>query len=179
MTYKLPAHIVSDDTAVDLRDDLISKYPLDVIPPIEPPVEPPIEPPTPSPTLHNMSFSDIWGVSLVAPDVRKVYQLKNIRVSKRAGVSIAIRVPHIEVGDTYELGFSSVAPTNTAGSRYAVLSDRRDFDNAFYTHKTWGTGPLRMILNNTMSADVIYLNIRLNTSQVPWDTKLQPFIRKL
>lgn len=175
-------HILTDQESVDLRDDLLEKYPLDppTESPIDPPVdpEPPVVPPVvqpPNPGMSNKMFEGIWGRRL-SPDVR-FYGNNNIRISKTE-MSIAMLIPIIDTN--YRLKMTRLENTATTGSAFGVLSNRRDFNKPYHASHTWGLGGgVSMTVTPADSGKMIYFNMRMNTSKWPWRTTLQPDFKRL
>jgi len=91
-------HIMSDEEAVTLRDELIDVYPLSQIPPDQPEPEPP-EPPEPLPPeppskdLWNTSFQQTWNQKLSTD--KQTYRNVNVLNRKAAGTSMEILLPRM------------------------------------------------------------------------------------
>jgi len=176
-------HILTDQEAVDLRDDLIEKYPLDA--PVDPPVEPPIiepppidpEPPVqpPDPNMQNMRFEDVFGSSLELPESSarpKIYPMVDFQIHKTAGMSMAIQLP--EITGTANLSIMKASSRyGPNGVRTAHFSYHRDFDHPIASQK-WGDTALNIPLDESDSRRVLYLNVKMDVA--PFGLQIQPAI---
>jgi len=175
-------HILTDQEAVDLRDDLLTAYPLDELPPpIDPepdpgpPIdpEPPVQPP--DPTMQNMRFEDVFGSSLELPESSarpKIYPMVDFRVNKIAGMSMAIQLP--EITDTANLSIMKASSRyGPNGVRTAHFSYHRDFDHPLAS-QNWGDTALNIVLDQSDSRRVIYLNVKMDVA--PFGLQIQPAI---
>ena len=167
-------HILTDQEAVTLRDDLLEKYPLD--PPTEPPVDPPVEPPSPiNPAMDNRSFAQVFGKSIVVPDSgTETFPQKHIWVSKSAGISIAWKLP--EFSGEIELRLSK-SSAQIHGLRLAVFSEDRGFSNPLAT-QSWGTSALRLRLDGSYSGRTVYSNIRPKDGDARFDLRIQAYVTR-
>ena len=191
--YKID-HILTDQEAVDLRDDLIDKYPLEAAPEPtpepqpqptpepEPTPEPRPEPkpkPTPKPSgkLWAITFSNAWRGGLRTNISR--YRNKQLLNRRSAGTSMRIVIPTLT--RNYRLKITDVEITGTPHARYGVLSDRRDFNAPFHSEKHWGQGGnVSISLGPEDSGRTIYFNHRITEPSdrfQPWWSELQARFR--
>ena len=164
-------HILSDEEAVTLRDDLIAQYPLDVVE-LDPDPEPELPvPPGPSPSsrdLMSTSFGAVWGTAL---STGKMFRKRNVANRNIAGTSMRIVIPVLD--KVYTLKITDIEHTGTPRvMRYGVLSDRRDFKPPFHSEKTWGQGGnVSIELGPSDSGRVIYFNHRIKIE----DKRFEPW----
>lgn len=170
MSYDLKLKLTNEE-AIDLRDDLLDVYPVE--PPIDPkpPIDP--EPPPVQGDLMHMNFDDIWKQNFV-PGM--YYQSTEFSVTSRDGVTIAIWIP--ESARKHRTLVTFVETTSTPQAIYGVLSYWRGFEEPMLDDTTNGTSTEMTVPANT-PGHYIYANYRPASAadweniDVPWRLKLQ------
>ncbi|MBU8921772.1 MAG: hypothetical protein KOO63_08130 [Bacteroidales bacterium] len=171
-------HILSDEEAVDLRDDLIAAYPLAAIPPEPPTPEPPAPDPTPTPDpeMYNLPFRGVFGSNLQLPTGSrpKVYPMKDFRV-RRSAMCMAIKLPVI-TGPTRLVISKASSRYGPGGIRHAQFTYHRDFDHPL-EKRNWGDTSLSITLDTPDSRRTIFLNVKLvDNDTVPWGLQIQAIV---
>lgn len=154
MTYVISTEY-TDGEAIDLRDELLDAYPLEVEP--EPPVEPPVTPPvTPPSGDHDYQpFINVWGEH---QDLTGRQFRTNKLWDFRTSGGIAIKT-FINPGQRIQINCPETTAGRSSVPEMSISYSAGDYENFL----DWGIGVAgRARVRNTGSNRVwVYINVRI------------------